>query len=685
MATEHPRHFQYRPDLDGLRAFAVLGVLIFHLNPELMPGGFLAVDAFFVLSGFLMGSVVDQELKSGRFSLRRFFERRVRRLLPALIVVLLACVCAGYLTLTPQAYGDLGGSIMSASLSSSHLYFWLTSGYFDQAAELKPLLHTWSLGVEEHFYLIFPFFMRSLAPLALARKIQITACLTLCSLIACVLCTRSDPNLAFYFTLTRVWELGIGTLSVFLLQTEGAARALSRTSKGAATLIWTAALCALSLIYLLYPKTLTFPSYYPLIPCLIVLCMILFGERALEGRASLWTHPASLYLGKISYSVYLWHWPLISFSVYVLMRSLNNTERVALFALSLLLGALSFHVVERPLQRTQRFGSVLGAMGACGVIGWALHASEGLQARFRPEVKAVFEVQAEHVRLRRPCHSASVDEVRGGALCPLGAGVDLKGAALTPEPAAEPEVLLWGDSHADSARFGLHEALRRRGLRGVVFSKSACPALLGVWSRGDARSTRCQEYQRALLDYVEAHPKIKRVILVGRWALYSLGSRLGHEPGKTLYLLDDEARALPLSTAHNAAVMRRGLSRVIERLHALHKEVYLLSPTPELPIDAPQHLGMTLQYSHLFEREPYTLSVEEVRHRQREVRASFEALKGAHPALHLIDTEGALCPEGRCPIASPEGAPYYYDQHHLSALGSERLTPVFEELLRGAP
>ncbi len=675
MAIEH-RQFRYRADLDGLRAFAVLGVLIFHLSPRWMPGGFMAVDYFFVLSGFLMGSIVDQELKIGHFSLRRFFERRVRRLFPALISILVFCLLVGYFILTPRAYQDLGRSILSVSINNSNVYFWLKSGYFEQASELKPLLHTWSLGVEEQFYLAFPFFMLFLRRFDLDQKIKITFLSTFLSFALCVWSTQSDPSFAFYLSFSRVWELGLGLLSVFVLQKDRVKQWVDQIPVKYIDLIWSTALLGLILIYLRYPIHLTFPSYYPLLPCLLVLIIIILGDKI---SFSLWTHPVLIHIGKISYSVYLWHWPLISFSHSFLMRDLTLVEKIILFVLSLLLGHLSFRLIEKPMQGTKRFFSIIGTMIFCGLLGFALHAFDGLQSRFSGGLEEIFNVQNEYLKLRKPCYQANVAEIREGKICTLG--------IATEKYTQPPQYLLWGDSHADSARFGLDESLKMHQQKGLVLSKSSCPAMLDVWIHGDEKSQKCQKYLYAMLDYLRTQPQsLKNVILVGRWALFSIGSRVGHEPGQTIYLLDEQSKDLPLSTNHNLEVMMRGLSQMIERLHALNKEIYLLYPNPEFPMDVPQYLGMALHYRDFFKQEIYQLPVSEVIDRQRRVKRLFDYLKKHYPYIHIIETQNAFCHGDFCPIASPQLEPYYYDQHHLSAKGSELLTtPIFNKIILNQP
>jgi peptidoglycan/LPS O-acetylase OafA/YrhL len=702
---------KYRADLDSIRAFSVLGVLLYHLSPQVFTGGFLAVDYFFVLSGFLMSSVIGIEIKNERFQIWHFFERRIKRLLPVLIVVMLFCVVLGYFILTPRAYQDLGRCILSISLYSSNFYFWLKSGYFDQASELKPLLHTWSLSLEEQFYLCFPFFMIWISKYPLKRKLNITLILTLFSFFICVFGTQIDPNFSFYLLFGRIWELTLGALLAFSLESQTFKNKVNDLSQNTIDLIWLMSISALTIVFLKYPTHFIFPSYYPLIPCLLVCCLILVGQRI---SFQIWTNPYWVGLGKISYSVYLWHWPLISFMHSLLMRDLTFIEKSFLFLISLGLGKISYQLIERPIQQSKSIKSslVILAMLLMGLIGFILHLTQGLDFRFQEELKQIFQTQNQSVQFRQPCYYHQPSQIEKGEICQLGivapqsklisVSNDLYQSKVfsnftqiiqshfRPSLKAEgtsntlnAEYLLWGDSHADSARFALDLSLKKHLKKGIVLSKSSCPTLLDVWFDGMfEEGKKCQKFLESMLSYLSTHDSPKSIFLISRWSLYSIGSRVGHEAGKTIYVLDQDTEKLPLSTQHNLQVMYYSLSKLLERLIQLNKKVYLFYPSPEFSIDVPQYLGMRMIHPMFFSAQNQSLPISEHQYRQRRIKRLFEQLKQKFPQIEIIETQSLFCNQSNCPIASDSLEPYYYDQHHLSVNGSMLFLPLFDQIIQ---
>lgn len=701
--SEVQEKLKYRADLDSIRAFSVLGVLLYHLSPDFFTGGFLAVDYFFVLSGFLMTNVIGIEIKNGRFQILHFFERRIKRLLPVLIVVMLFCICVGYFILTPRAYQDLGRCILSISLYASNFYFWLKSGYFDQASELKPLLHTWSLSLEEQFYLCFPFLMIWIAKFELQKKIKITFVLTSISFLICVLGTRIDPNFSFYLLFGRIWELSLGALLAFSFESDDFKQRIGKLSQNTIDFFWVISLASLTIIYLKYPPSLIFPSYYPLIPCVLVCFLILVGDRV---SLKIWQNPYWVAFGKISYSVYLWHWPLISFAHSLVMRDLSLTEKFSLFLASLALGKVSYHLIEMPIQKSKKIKglSIMIAMLSLGMMGFILHLTQGLDFRFQDDFKHIFQTQNQGLQLRQPCYYNQPNRVEKGEICELGlidphaklgavSNLNLNKEENTPQnqekemakssqSKALAEYFLWGDSHADSARFALDDVLKKHLKKGQVLSKSSCPTLIDVWFDGMTQEAKkCQTYLQSALRYLSAKDSPKSIFLISRWSLYSIGSRVGHEAGHTIYLLDEETEHLPLSTQHNLQVMYYSLLKLIDQLIKLDKKVYLFYPSPEFSIDVPQYLGMKLTHPFIFSAQNQSLPLDEHQYRQRRVKRLFEQLKQKFPQIELVETQDVFCNQEECPIASEKFEPYYYDQHHLSVKGSMLLSPIFEKII----
>src|SRR3954468_8850530 len=339
-ALPGPTH-AYRPDVDGLRAVAVLAVLAYHAFQGAMPGGFAGVDVFFVISGFLITGIILEDLKAGRFTVAGFYWRRIRRIFPALILVLAACLLLGWQVLLPDEFRALGKHVAAGAGFVSNIALWREAGYFDAAAELKPLLHLWSLGIEEQYYLLWPlalllFFRRSLLWLILG-----VACVSFALNVAIV---GGHPRAAFFLPVTRFWELLAGALLAYLPM---AKPSHLRSFLGAALVIAG---------FALLNGERAFPGWWALLPVGGTALLISAGPSAWVNRAIL-SRRAVVYVGLISYPLYLWHWPLLSYARIVHDGEAPWELRCALLGLSIVLAALTFELVEKPIRRGR-----LGAM-----------------------------------------------------------------------------------------------------------------------------------------------------------------------------------------------------------------------------------------------------------------------------------------------------------------------------------
>lgn len=379
-AVTSPPHTQsasYRADIDGLRAVAVLAVVLYHAFPARLPGGFVGVDVFFVISGYLITRIVQGRLEQGRFSFADFYIRRVRRIFPALCVVLAATLVAGWVLLLPGELQALGGHALAAAGFVANIAFWADIGYFDPAAETKPLLHLWSLGIEEQFYLLWPLLLwwawRGRRPLWV-----VAAVVAGLSFLVNLLTVSGWPDLAFYFPHTRVWELATGAL--LALRAKG-----TRYSLQGNTASWLG-MGLLLLGFVLIRSAHTFPGAWALLPVLGTVLLIEAGERAWLNRRVL-AHPAMVYCGLISFPLYLWHWPALSF-LYVLAEGAMPSafERIAAVMLSVGLAVLTWRLIEQPLRyggsAKGRTRLLLIAMVMVAAASAALWASRGAPARF---------------------------------------------------------------------------------------------------------------------------------------------------------------------------------------------------------------------------------------------------------------------------------------------------------------
>ena len=509
MAASRP--LTYRPDIDGLRAIAVLSVVFYHLGLPLH-GGFVGVDLFFVISGFLIGSILLRQTADGSFTFAGFYERRIRRIVPALAVMLAISSAAAWRYLLPSELADYARSLIAAVLSVSNMLFWRQSGYFASASSLKPLLHTWSLSVEEQFYVFFPLLLVGLRRWA-PRRIGPAICgLAALSFAVSVWGAFRFPTATFYCAPLRAWELLLGTM-LALPGCPMPQRAWSRLATA-----FTGLLLIAGSLWFLHAWT-PFPGLAALPPCLGAALIINGGRTGptLVGRAL--GLPPVRFVGLISYSLYLWHWPVMVFNSLGLtwINGLTRHEAQALeFGISLVLAVLSWRFVETPFrhggQRLTRRRVFAGAaaMGAtlCLAAGAAL-ASHGADGRFSPEARAV---------------AAYLDPDAG-----MGGGNTYRNGTcfITAEPATladfardtclaetpgRPGVLLLGDSHAAALWWGLDQALKDRTV--LQATASGCKPVLRQRPRQQAGCTAIMSY--ALREYLPAH-RNETVLIAAHW------------------------------------------------------------------------------------------------------------------------------------------------------------------------
>ncbi len=374
---------KYRPDIDGLRSVAILPVVATHVG-ILLHGGFVGVDVFFVISGFLITKLIWGETLDGSFSIANFYLRRIVRILPALFVMIAACLVVGFFILYPIDYSDLSKSAIAALLSLSNVYFWSVAGYFTDGAKLKPLLHTWSLGVEEQFYVLFPIILTLLARYAKRFAVAIVALIVVASFVLSCLQLPGDPRSTFYLLPARAWELGVGAL-LAMYPLSIARRPV--VQQVAATL----GLALIAGAVLLYTDRTPFPGPAALPPVLGAALIIWAGgtnaERPWVNRLLSWA--PIVFIGQISYSLYLWHWPVLT--VARIVGELTPAGKVGVVALSFVLAVLSWRFVERPFRKLRSTGHAsrvfVGAAAAAVLLAapaTASIASDGFEARLSP-------------------------------------------------------------------------------------------------------------------------------------------------------------------------------------------------------------------------------------------------------------------------------------------------------------
>ena len=482
----------YRPDIDGLRAVAVSLVVLYHAFPNQLPGGYVGVDIFFVISGYLITQILARELQEGTFSIARFYERRVGQIFPALLVVLIVVILAGGALLLPLEYQQLGLDAYAAAAFVSNFASLMHSGYFDVASSSKPLLHLWSLGIEEQFYLAWPlillFIHRLRQPAGLA-----VAILALVSFLANISLIAAVPIATFYLPFTRAWELLAGALLALLPRERPSQATANVLSIGGILLIGTAA-------WLLTPKS-HFPGWWALLP-VVGTCLIVSSPGAPPNKIVLGS-PGFVAVGLISYPLYLWHWPLLVFGDSVIVKS-TDLKRGGLVALSLLLAWLTYRFVEPIFRRGalnhKKIAGLAGGMIVTGLLGCLIFADDGFEWRYPRDVRDFLSKAA----LVEPWQTSS---------CLLGNQQEL---VLDPciDRNARPLLMVWGDSTAGALIPGLRSLQQARQFGLAQFTISSCPPLLD--DIANMGPENCRRLNEQVLDQVATlHPDI--VVLHAIW------------------------------------------------------------------------------------------------------------------------------------------------------------------------
>jgi peptidoglycan/LPS O-acetylase OafA/YrhL len=485
---------RYRPEIDGLRAVAVMLVVNFHAFPEAMPGGFIGVDIFFVISGFLITGIVARELDQQRFSLVGFYSRRIRRIFPALIVVLGVTLALGWLWLLPAAYAQLSADAFASAAFFANIALMLQSGYFDVESARKPLLHLWSLGIEEQFYLFWPLILMLAARLRLSL-LAVCLVIAVASFVLNVALIDPNPVATFYLPFTRVWELLAGAALAC------GWRQISQTRR-ASNLRACAGLTLIALAAGLLDTQRAFPGWWALLPVAGGV-LLLSAPAAWLCRAVLASRPM-VWIGLISYPLYLWHWPLLVFFAIIKFAPLTLLERELVVGLSFALAWLTYRFVESPI----RFGrpspiTVLGlgsGMVLVAAVSGLIVEGRGFDFRLPPEIREMAKVPTQSAQWR--IHQ-----------CLLDLSHETSFSESCVDRDRRPLVLLWGDSTAGALMPGLRKAQESRGFGVAQFTSSSCVPVLDTDVAGEPRCRAMNDRVLSLARQIA--PDI--VLLHGTW------------------------------------------------------------------------------------------------------------------------------------------------------------------------
>jgi len=624
----------------------------FHAFPNVVTGGFVGVDVFFVISGYLITATIAAGLADNRFTFAGFYARRIKRIFPALAVVLCATVGLGWFTLFAAEFAQLGKHVGGAAAFISNFVLWSESGYFDTVAESKPLLHLWSLGIEEQFYILWPLIVWAIWSRHL-YLIVITAVLAVASFLWNVADVSGNATAAFYSPQTRAWELLIGAIPALWRFTQP--KALPGQS------VWGALLVVAGIV--LINKTSAFPGWWALLPTLGTVLMITAGPGVWLNRVVLAWRPL-VWIGLISYPLYLWHWPLLFFA-----RTLGAGDGVGLMAalaLSFVFAWATYQLLEKPI----RFGrplrakvaGLVAAMIAVGVVGYAGFIQGGFPAR---SGIAAAETALTDMSWTR--------EDENDALC----------HKLYPRynycRIAEdrpPTVALLGDSHANHFFPGLAAEFQKRGENLVMLGAPGCPPLADIISRyaGDADVCTQNSTSDALKE-IAADPAIHTVVLAGYWHLYITGTGFS---GKFKNIPPWQIRIKDNPLQDNGRVFESEMGKTLALL-APSKKVIVLKQAPELGFDPKTCAAVRPLALH---NPVCSLSREAVAPYLAEYERFFDGVLEDFPGVTVWDPQEAFCDADTC-LAMVDNKPLYRDEVHLSRFGSmfagQRLFSIYGE------
>ncbi|MEG5265942.1 acyltransferase family protein [Pseudomonas sp. JDS28PS106] len=671
MGTSHNPALGYRPEVDGLRAVAVLPVILYHCGLNWFPGGYVGVDVFFVISGYLITSIILAEMLAGRFSLVTFYERRARRILPALFAMMSLCVPAAWVLLDPEDFKYFAKSLVAVPLFSSNLLFWLESGYFDASADLKPLLHTWTLAVEEQYYLFFPLFLMAAWGLGRKRLVAILAVAAAASFVIAETGAREDATSTFYLLHARAWELLVGSFIAFYFSWRP--RSL-QPHHGLSQLASLLGLVLIGYAVLRFDKSTPFPGINALLPVMGAALVILFADaRTLVGRAL--SNRVMVGIGMISYSAYLWHQPLFAFARHSTLVEPPLAVMLGLVVASLALAWLSWRFIEQPFRNKNRFErrQVFGFTATASVmfmaVGLAGYSHNGFAQRFNVD-PAIYQAFTDP-QVREQC-----DQSHDGT----GWNVDFCLFGLA-NAGATPSVAVFGDSHSEALLSTFDAAAREQGETLAHIGLGGCLPLLGVdVAHGNYAPGVCETLAARQLEYVKQHA-IRKVVLVARWTLYTDGNY--HEREKTNYFLvtsDSQERSKQASRK----VFRKALHETVRAYRELGAEVFIVAQVPQQIIN-PKNLYYRLARDAADTPEEKmrlvsTLSVPMDLHDQlqRFSRETFEQERRLNHA-RLVTLDDVFCRRQQCLIGDADS--WYKDFNHLNDNGARLLAGHISELL----
>ncbi|PMP90196.1 MAG: hypothetical protein C0173_04785 [Desulfurella sp.] len=634
-----------------------------------------------MISGYLITSITVNELNKDKFTFINFYIRRVKRLFPALFTLIIATFIFGYFYLLPDNYKTLGFSSMFTVFYLSNIYFMrLKGGYFAPDVDSLPLIHTWSLGVEEQYYLFYPAFLVIITKWLKKRYVLWVSIALVVSFILNIYLVKVDPEADFYLFFTRIWEFAFGGLVAL-----GAFPRLNSNIFGK-ILAWIGLIFILTAVFL-FKKTTPFPGYAALLPAIGALLIIYANTYSENCLKRLLSTKSFVFVGLLSYSLYLWHWPILSAYRYfapVLPQNIDDLLLIAALILTFVLSYLSYRFIETPIRLKdfkanpkKLFIPIFAVMILIASCGYYLEYHDGLPGRYPKELQKIISAPTDK----------NLDDSKYMDLKPNEVVWD-KYPTLGDNNAPHYTFVVMGDSHADALSPGISLLAKQLGIKGKLLAASGNPPLFGVnWGSDDTLSQVKSKY----LELIKAHPHIKEVFLVARWGIYANGYGYIYKDGQ---FVDNTEESLALWDKHskthdnisnNPKVLERGLIRTLKVFHEMNIKVYIVSDVPEIGWNVPETLSKLYILRGIHTRKIAAPTYSDYLKRQKPV---FEAFKEAEKyyKFTLINPAKHMCIDDKpCIVLDKEGYPLYLDTNHLTNHGAYYVVkhdPGFEEALK---
>ena len=640
-------------------------MVLFHARLGPFTGGYVGVDIFFVISGFLITSIIVRELATATFTFTDFYQRRIRRIFPALFVVVASCFAAGWFIQTPKDYANLANAAIKTAVFISNIHFSAMTGYFGPAAETQPLLHTWSLAVEEQFYAIAPVALIFLYKAGSRLRTGLFAALAAASLAYAINGVQQQSPAAFYLLQSRAWELMTGmALAMGIVPPV--------TSKRSADAVSLLGLVMIFYAVLMYSSETPFPGLAALLPCLGAALIIHGGAAGPTWCQSVLSTPAFVFIGKISFSLYLWHWPLLAFAAYEFEAVPGPLARISLIAAAFILAILTWRYVEQPARKSHAQSGASGrtvlASGAaaifvCLLAALAVKRSDGFAWRLPASAQALMSLTPHTGGIPLNCKRDKQTSDATTTVCLLG---DIAASKTTFAPA----FAIWGDSHAAAVGGEFSNIAKAEGASGLLQYIPGCPPLLGLNALSQRSFNKCLPGQASIAKLLENHD-IADVVLVARWAMYAEGSVSANE------LKTNVRRFVEGDAIANRAAFSRLLRETVSTITASGRRVTIIGPVPELPFDLPSVVIKDIMRARA---RNLTLPRAEFDARQAFVMQELADLERI-PNTRVLYPHHVLCDHDICKT-SENGVLLYTDEDHLSPYAVGKLAAMFREIFK---